>query len=242
MADKKITKIEHLPKIPSLNDLCFRKRRVAAYARVSTALEEQESSLAAQKDYYEKYIQENKDWVFAGIYYDDGISGLSYVLPLHKKPPRPKKVRFLTEEQQTKEKTGTPQCHRLTQQEKTSIIEMRKLGYTYKRISEIHNVNINTIKTFVSRHGSDVEYLANQPKLCKNCGSPIEQAKNGKPKIFCCNECRSKWWAANKDKGIKRTQYTITCANCGIEFKTSARNRKYCSIGCYNKVRCKEQL
>ena len=56
----------------------IKKRKVAAYARVSTAAEEQETSLLAQRDYYEKYIRENKEWEFVGIYYDDGISGLSF--------------------------------------------------------------------------------------------------------------------------------------------------------------------
>jgi site-specific DNA recombinase len=37
------------------------KLKVAAYCRVSSDHEEQESSLIVQKAYYEKYIQNNKD-------------------------------------------------------------------------------------------------------------------------------------------------------------------------------------
>ena len=51
--------------------------RVAAYARVSTDLEEQSSSFEAQKDYYERLINETPGWTFAGIYADRGISGTS---------------------------------------------------------------------------------------------------------------------------------------------------------------------
>ena len=54
------------------------KRRVAAYCRVSTLSEEQETSLVAQQDYYYKYIMGREDWEFVNIYYDDGISGLSF--------------------------------------------------------------------------------------------------------------------------------------------------------------------
>ena len=52
-----------------------KKIRVAAYARVSTDNEEQLVSLATQKDHYETYIKQNPDWEYAGLYYDEGISG-----------------------------------------------------------------------------------------------------------------------------------------------------------------------
>ena len=55
--------------------------RVAAYARVSTDLEEQSGSFEAQKDYYERLINETPGWTFAGIYADRGISGTSSRLP-----------------------------------------------------------------------------------------------------------------------------------------------------------------
>ena len=51
-----------------------RKKRVAGYARVSTDLEEQQSSYEAQMDYYREYITRRSDWEFAGMYSDEGIS------------------------------------------------------------------------------------------------------------------------------------------------------------------------
>ncbi len=51
------------------------KRKVAAYARVSTDHEEQLSSYEAQVDYYTNYINGRDDWEFAGMYADEGISG-----------------------------------------------------------------------------------------------------------------------------------------------------------------------
>ena len=51
------------------------KQRVAAYCRVSTLLEQQESSFEAQKSYYTEMILSNPNWKMAGIYADDGISG-----------------------------------------------------------------------------------------------------------------------------------------------------------------------
>ena len=50
------------------------RRRVAAYARVSTDSEEQLTSYEAQVDYYTHYIKGRDDWEFVGIYTDEGIS------------------------------------------------------------------------------------------------------------------------------------------------------------------------
>ncbi|MFK4912458.1 recombinase family protein [Lactococcus petauri] len=54
------------------------KLRVAAYARVSTELDNQTHSLIAQKCYYTKLIKENEDWEFAGLFADEGLSGTSF--------------------------------------------------------------------------------------------------------------------------------------------------------------------
>ena len=45
-----------------------KKLRVAAYCRVSTDSEEQETSYEAQVDYYTKKIKERSDWVFVEVY------------------------------------------------------------------------------------------------------------------------------------------------------------------------------
>lgn len=52
-------------------------KRVAGYARVSTDMEEQAGSYAAQVAYYTDYIQNHEGWELAGIYTDEGISGTS---------------------------------------------------------------------------------------------------------------------------------------------------------------------
>lgn len=54
-----------------------KKRRVAAYARVSTDKEEQESSFDAQVNYYTRIIKANPEWIFVDVYADEGITGTS---------------------------------------------------------------------------------------------------------------------------------------------------------------------
>ena len=69
---KKLTKPQSVV-IPALTKQLT--RRVAAYARVSTDSEQQQSSIKAQQDYYIKLINSRLDWTFAGLYVDNGISG-----------------------------------------------------------------------------------------------------------------------------------------------------------------------
>jgi site-specific DNA recombinase len=64
-----ITKIE--PKGRPVRKL----KKVAAYARVSMDTERLEHSLSAQVSYYSNLIQKNPEWVYAGVYSDNGISG-----------------------------------------------------------------------------------------------------------------------------------------------------------------------
>ncbi len=78
MADKRVRRVTFVPALKPIEDGYGFKKKVAAYARVSTGSEEQETSLEAQRDYYEKLIKDNNSWVFVDVYYDDGISGLSY--------------------------------------------------------------------------------------------------------------------------------------------------------------------
>ena len=66
--------VKKLSIFASGDNLAVHKKRVAAYARVSTEYEEQVSSYAAQIDYYTKLIQASKEWEFVKIYTDEGIS------------------------------------------------------------------------------------------------------------------------------------------------------------------------
>jgi len=65
----KIKKIE--PAVATLE----RRKRVAAYARVSKDTERLLHSVSAQVSYYNKLIQGNPEWEFAGVYADSGLSG-----------------------------------------------------------------------------------------------------------------------------------------------------------------------
>lgn len=52
-----------------------KRLKVAAYARVSVDYEKSLHSLATQIEYYRNAIKGNPQWIFVGVYSDEGISG-----------------------------------------------------------------------------------------------------------------------------------------------------------------------
>lgn len=52
MADRVVTRLVSIPKPATFKEAAKSVQRVAAYARVSTDYEDQETSLSAQTDYY----------------------------------------------------------------------------------------------------------------------------------------------------------------------------------------------
>lgn len=53
---------------PAAPDTVQQKKRVAAYARVSTDSDEQLSSYEAQVDFYTRHIKSNPEWEFVNVY------------------------------------------------------------------------------------------------------------------------------------------------------------------------------
>lgn len=66
-------KVTIIPAKPQLEQqIAMRKKNVAAYCRVSTEEEEQQSSYEAQCSYYTDLIMKNPEWNMAGIFADEG--------------------------------------------------------------------------------------------------------------------------------------------------------------------------
>lgn len=120
----------------------------------------------------------------------------------------------------------------MTTEQKDTITEMRKQGYTYAKIAETLAISENTIKTYCRRTRLN-EYTVATVPVCKQCGKPIEVKAKHREKQFCSDLCRAAWWYANR--GSKhRTEYRLICANCGQPFvSVGNKARKYCSHQCY---------
>lgn len=66
---------KHIYDITPVRIAFAEKKRVAAYARVSCDKDTMLHSLAAQIDYYRKYIIRNPEWEFVGVYADEAKTG-----------------------------------------------------------------------------------------------------------------------------------------------------------------------
>ncbi len=72
---RQITKLAAKPTGPP------RRKRVAAYARVSSGKEAMLHSLSQQISYYNNYIRNRGDWELAGIYADEALTGTKEARP-----------------------------------------------------------------------------------------------------------------------------------------------------------------
>lgn len=63
-----------ITRVPIQHTQALKLTKVAGYARVSSDKDAMLHSLAAQVDYYQKLILENPEWIYAGMYADEGIS------------------------------------------------------------------------------------------------------------------------------------------------------------------------
>lgn len=131
----------------------------------------------------------------------------------------------------------------MTEQQKQQIIYFRKEGFGYTAVADKIGVSKNTVKSFCRRNGLAGKRAAVSGEVvsrCRECGKILLQIKGIKPKVFCCKECRVKWWHENPDKIRQRAIYTFICANCGKEFTAYGNShRKYCSHECYIRNRFK---
>lgn len=129
----------------------------------------------------------------------------------------------------------------MTVEDKIRIAELRKEGLGYKRIAKALGLNDGTVKTYCHRHGmATVQAKPAKPSRdasrdkCRFCGAPLLQIPGRKPKKFCSDECRNKFWNRNIARVNRKSMIRYTCPVCGKAFNAYGKhNRKYCSHGCY---------
>ncbi len=126
----------------------------------------------------------------------------------------------------------------MTEHQKQQIQRMRVDGISYSKISESLSISENTIKSYCKRNKLAAltikapEIKANA--FCKECGKPLEIMPARKPRKFCSDSCRLKWWNRHTDLVANRTVNHMVCPCCGKDFKSyGTSKRKYCSHGCY---------
>ena len=131
----------------------------------------------------------------------------------------------------------------MTEEQKKQIIRLRKKGCGYTAVANKVGISKDTVKSFCRRNGLAGEMAVSaetQVPGCRECGKPLQQRLGMKPRVFCCDECRIKWWHEHPDKIKQRAVYSFTCAGCGKPFTAYGNSkRKYCSHECYVRSRFK---
>ena len=62
-------------KIEPKKMMLLQRKRVCAYARVSSGKDAMLHSLSAQVSFYSSMIQRNPDWMYVGVYADEAVTG-----------------------------------------------------------------------------------------------------------------------------------------------------------------------
>lgn len=119
--------------------------------------------------------------------------------------------------------------------QRQQIRELREEGYGYGRIAQILEISENTIKTYCRRHGlggvaTNLASSEGKRQYCPCCKSVLELIPGRKPKKFCSDKCRMKWWNSHLDQVKRKANYSFVCPVCKKQFSVYGNaNRKYCS-------------
>lgn len=128
----------------------------------------------------------------------------------------------------------------MTEEQKTKIIELRKLGLGYKKIANHLGITRDSVRGYCRRNEPFREYIPPKKKkvkrinkieksFCLNCNTEIIQRVSGPKRKYCCNKCRYEYIYKNGN----RKNYNLLCEYCEKEFKSYSVKRKYCSHDCY---------
>ena len=130
----------------------------------------------------------------------------------------------------------------MTSEQKKEIIRLRSQDVGYTTIANLLGISKDTVKTFCKRNdiGGVRAEIKNTAEGCPHCGKPVPQIPGRKPRRFCSDECRKKWWNSHPEKVGQKAVYEFTCPSCGEHFTAYGNNhRKYCSHACYISARYK---
>lgn len=126
----------------------------------------------------------------------------------------------------------------MTVAEKNYIIRYRQMGKSCTEIARALGLSVNTVKSFCQRSGiapiGQATGTSPAETLCLCCGEKIKLQPHRKPKRFCSDACRLRWWHAHRD--MEKSAVDHRCLSCGRAFRSS-REQKYCSHACYIEAR-----
>lgn len=117
------------------------------------------------------------------------------------------------------------------------INQLRIQGQGPTPIARSLDLPISTVASYIRRHPVPLGMTQ-----CAQCHTFIPTTLGKRPRRFCSDACKTKWWNDHRSEGHKN-MITITCQYCGKEFLDYENNqRKYCSKDCYHNARRNSRL
>lgn len=121
----------------------------------------------------------------------------------------------------------------MTTQEKQTLRTLRLSGLTFAEIAARTGMPVSTIKSYCYRHPVTAEPEIPTISGCPQCGAEIPKTKF-RPRKFCSDACRQKYWNTHPEQLARKTIVSITCKQCGKPFVDyPGRGRKFCCHACY---------
>ena len=99
--------------------------------------------------------------------------------------------------------------------QRQKIIQLRQAGQSFAQIADKVCLPKSTVKSFCYRHTASADDVKQEPRstFCPQCGKPLPN-RRFKPRRFCSDECRAKYWAAHGDQIVRRSAVDMTCPVC----------------------------
>ena len=137
----------------------------------------------------------------------------------------------------------------MTEEQGIQIIKLRGQGLGYKQIANMVNLSRDSVRSYCKHRGLtgyvsavrvNMNELMKSGKACGFCGGPMKAAATGRPRRFCSEECRRRYWKGHRDevKKSEKATYIRVCPYCGETFEAYGnKTRKFCCHDHYVKYR-----
>lgn len=137
----------------------------------------------------------------------------------------------------------------MTENQGIQIVELRLQGLGYKQIASIVNISRDSVRSYcrvrkldgyIGKAQKDVKADIEKKAACAFCGRPVTNAHTGRPKRFCNDDCRRRYWKDRRHliKRSEKSTYIRTCPYCNDVFEAYGnKTRKYCCHDHYIKHR-----
>ena len=114
----------------------------------------------------------------------------------------------------------------MTVAEKNYIIRYRQMGKSCTEIARALGLSVNTVKSFCQRNGiapiGQATGTSPAETLCLYCGEKIKFQPHRKPKRFCSDACRLRWWHAHRDMEKKRCRPSLPVLRACVQIFAGA--------------------